>query len=65
MYRPSMYKPLSPLTRHKYRLLGGGSHVEPAQTSTGSQASEMRASAETSDCPTWRSTPLASRKQPD
>jgi hypothetical protein len=49
MYRPSMYKPPSPLARHKYRLLGGGIHVEPAQ------ASEMRASAETSDCPTWTS----------
>jgi hypothetical protein len=65
MYRPSMYKPLAPLRGHKYQLLGGGSHVEPAQASTESQASEIRASAETSDCPTWRSTPLALRKHPD
>jgi hypothetical protein len=61
MYRPSMYKPQSPVNSHKYRTLGGGNHAEPTRASTGTQASGI---AETSDCPTRRSTAQASRTQP-
>jgi hypothetical protein len=59
MYTPSMYKPRSPPSDHKYRILGGVSHAEPTRAPTGTQASEIAASAETSDCLTRRSTPQA------